>query len=91
MEPTLVEMRKLVFEPQPELSWVPLSSLKTMPQKTKLMVELKTPLLQHLSKELVAETSKIEILVALAPTPATKKMTERELETPKMMGSEPSL
>ena len=54
-------------------------------------MELKTPLSQQPSKELVAKIPKIEIPSAPAPAPMMKKMTEREPETPKTTSSEPSL
>ena len=89
MEAILVEMRKLVAGPQPKPSRVPLSSPKATPQKSKPVVELKTPLLQCLMRELVAKVAKIEIPVA--PASGKTKTTEKELETPKTTSSEPSL
>ena len=50
-------------------------------------MELKTPLPQRPSKELVPEVKKKETPLVVVPT---KKMTERESETPKMTSFEPS-
>ena len=85
MEGTLVEIWKLVAGPQLEPIRTPLPSLKMTPQKP--MVELKIPLPQHPSKELVLETKKKEVP---AIEVVVKKMTERDSETPKTTSFEPS-
>ena len=89
MKATLVEMRMLVAGPQLEPIRIPLPSPKALPQKSKPVVELKTPLPQRSIKELVAKIAKIEI--PAAPASAKTKMTKRELETPKTTSSKPSL
>ena len=88
IEATLVEMRKLVARPQPEPIRLPLPSPRGTPQKTRLIVELKTLLPQHPGKEPVIEIPTMVILVA--PVPMKTKMTERELETPKTTSFDPS-
>ena len=87
MEVILVKIRKLVAGPQLEPIWLPLPSSKDTPQKTRPVVELKTPLPQCLGKELVPEGKKKVTPTIVVPA---KKMTVREPETPKMMSSEPS-
>ena len=88
MEAILVEIRKLVSRPQPEPIRLLLPSPKKMRQKTRLVVELKTPLQQRPGKELVPKAVKkvITTIVVLVKT----KMIEKESETPKTTSSEPS-
>ena len=88
MEATLVEMRKLVSIPQPEPIRLPIPSPRGSPQKTRLIVELKTPLPQCPSKELVTET--LKIMIPAASIPAKAKMTKKESETPKTTSFDPS-
>ena len=76
MDATLVEIRKMVSGLQLKPSRVPLPSPKVTPQKSRPIVELKTPLPQCPMKELVAEIAKIEVLTA--PASAKIKMTEGE-------------
>ena len=88
MEAILVEMRKLVPRPQPEPIRLPIPSPKDMPHKTRLIVELKTPLPQRLGKEPIAEAVKKAtptIMVLAKP-----KMTKKESETPKITSFDPS-
>ena len=89
MEATLVKMQKLVPGPQLEPIWLPLPSPKSTLQKTRPIVQLKTPLPQRLGKELILEAVKKATPTIVVS--ATEKMTKKESETPKTTSSEPSL
>ena len=82
-----MEIKKLVLGPQLEPIKLPLPSPKSTLQKTKPIVELKTPLPQRPGKELVPEEKKV---IPTIVVPSKSKMTERESETPKTTSSEPS-
>ena len=85
VEAILVEIQKLVSKPQLEPIQPPLSFTKTTPQKP--LVELKTLPPHRPGKEVVPEAKKKEPPTIVVPV---KKMTERELKTPKTTNSEPS-
>ena len=68
MEVVLGEIQKLVPRSSTESSQPPLPSPKETPHKEKPLEEVKILLLQWLSKELVVESTKIELLAAAAKT-----------------------
>ena len=89
MEATLVEMRKLLPGLQPEPIRLPILSLTDTPQKNNVIVELKIPHQHCPGKEPNIEAKKV--VTPAIVVPATRKMTEKELETPKTTSSNPSL
>ena len=67
---------------------LPILSPRGTSQKNRATIELKTPHQHRPGKEPVAETGKVVILAIVVP--ATRKMTKKEPETPKMTSSDPS-